>query len=70
MTHEKGIIMDPIRIDENPKPIKGISCSVMNCAYHDGKTQCTAGKIAVGPSSAVSSSDTLCATFELKESNK
>ncbi|HOJ48564.1 MAG TPA: DUF1540 domain-containing protein [Bacillota bacterium] len=62
--------MDPIRIDEHPKPIKGISCSVKNCVYHDGKTQCTAGKIAVGPSNAVTSGDTLCATFQLKETDQ
>ncbi|HAN20575.1 MAG: hypothetical protein A2Y15_00940 [Clostridiales bacterium GWF2_36_10] len=59
--------MDPIIIDEDPKPIKGISCSVTNCQYHDGRTQCVAGKIAVGPSSATASRDTLCATFKFKE---
>jgi len=64
------ITMDPIKIDEHPKPIKGISCSVTNCVYHDGKTSCHAGKIAVGPSSATACRDTLCATFKLKEEDQ
>lgn len=59
--------MDPIRVDEHPKPIKGISCSVVNCAYHDGQTHCVAGKIAVGPSNATACRDTVCATFKLKD---
>ena len=44
--------------------IKGISCDVKNCVYHDCETYCTASQIAVGPSSAKSSSDTACATFK------
>lgn len=59
--------MDPLRIDETPKPIPGISCSVTNCAYHSGQTQCVARKIAVGPSNATACTDTICATFKLKE---
>jgi len=62
--------MDPIMIDEVPKPIKGIACSVENCHYHDGDTQCIAGKIAVGPSSATACRDTLCATFKVKEEDQ
>lgn len=46
--------------------IKGISCNVKNCVYHDCDTHCTAHEIAVGPSSATSSSETLCATFKEK----
>ena len=44
--------------------IKGICCDVKNCVYHDCDTFCTAKQIAVGPSSATSSSDTACATFK------
>ena len=44
--------------------IKGIRCDVKNCTYHDCETYCTAGEIAVGPSSAKSSADTVCATFK------
>lgn len=45
---------------------KGISCNVSNCYYHDGTCYCTAEKIAVGPSNATTSADTLCATFKSK----
>lgn len=44
--------------------IKGISCDVRNCVYHDGDCYCTAEKIAVGPSYATSCTDTVCATFK------
>ena len=46
--------------------IKGIECSVKNCAYHDGKKYCCADHINVGPSFAVSSNDTIRATFKRK----
>ncbi len=46
------------------KHIKGINCSVKNCVYHDGECYCTAEHINVGPSSANSSSETVCATFK------
>ena len=46
------------------KRIEGIKCDVKNCVYHDCDTYCTAGQIAVGPSYATSSSDTVCATFK------
>ena len=46
---------------------KGISCDVNNCYYHDGTCYCTAEQINVGPSNAITSSDTLCATFKPKE---
>ena len=48
----------------NKDHIKGIKCDVKNCVYHDCDTYCTAGQIAVGPSFATSSSDTVCATFK------
>ncbi len=46
------------------KHIKGINCSVKNCAYHDGECYCNAESIHVGPTSAESSTDTVCATFK------
>ena len=49
------------------KHIKGIKCNVQNCYYHDCDTYCTAKEIAVGPNSAHSSGETLCATFKPKE---
>ncbi len=44
--------------------IKDIKCNVNSCIYHEGTHKCTAGSIEVGPSSACSCSETLCATFE------
>ena len=49
------------------KHIQGIKCDVKNCVYHDCDTYCTAGQIAVGPSFATSSTDTVCATFKPKK---
>ena len=53
--------------DINKDHIKGIKCDVKNCVYHDCDTHCMAGQIAVGPSYATSSSDTVCATFKEKK---
>lgn len=50
--------------DSSKEHIKGIRCDVKNCMYHDCETYCTATQIAVGPSSATSSADTVCATFK------
>lgn len=52
--------------NSTPQHIKGISCDVRNCTYHDGDHYCTAEKIYVGPSNAVKSADTICATFKAK----
>jgi len=49
-----------------PQHINGITCDVRNCAYHDGDIYCTADHINVGPMSATSSTDTVCATFKQK----
>ena len=49
------------------KPNKGIICDVRNCMYHDGVGKCMAREIAVGPSFAMSSSDTVCATFRPRQ---
>ncbi|MBO5355298.1 MAG: DUF1540 domain-containing protein [Clostridia bacterium] len=46
---------------------EGITCDVKNCQYHEGDCYCTAEKIAVGPSFATSSTDTVCATFKPKK---
>lgn len=50
------------------KEIKGISCEVKNCKYHDMSDRCTAGHIKVGDTSATSVSDTACETFECCDS--
>ena len=47
--------------------IKGISCDVKNCVHHDGETYCAAECLAVGPSHANTSADTICATFKQKD---
>lgn len=43
-----------------------VHCDVRNCVYHDGDDTCSANKISVGPTFAVSSNDTICATFKPK----
>ena len=53
--------------ENNSKCIKGINCDVSNCAYHGKENSCHADCIAVGPSYAQSSSETVCATFKPKE---
>ena len=58
--------MDAISFNQGPKHIRGISCSVTNCAYPDGVHYCTAEKVAVGPSTATNSTQTICATFKPK----
>ena len=70
-----GITKGTLKMEENKKfengcgckHIKGIKCNVKNCYYHDCDTYCTANEIAVGPQSAHSSGETLCATFKPKE---
>ena len=51
------------------KQIKGIVCDVKDCTYHEGENNCCAGQIAVGPASAHTSSETVCATFKPREEN-
>jgi hypothetical protein len=48
--------------NENP----AVSCDVKNCSYHDSDDLCSASKIKVGPTFAVSSTDTVCDTFRPK----
>ncbi|MGN0528222.1 MAG: DUF1540 domain-containing protein [Eubacterium sp.] len=47
--------------------IKGISCEVKNCVYHDMSNACTAGHITVGNKSATKTAETACETFECCE---
>ena len=49
------------------KRIDGIVCDAKHCMYHDMSNNCCAGKIAVGPASAQSSGETVCATFKPRE---
>lgn len=44
--------------------IKEIKCNAENCIYNEDGCKCMAGHIEIGPSSAWSCADTLCATFE------
>lgn len=44
--------------------LPGIHCDVNNCVYNDKRSKCTAKEIKVGPTYAVSSSDTVCNTFK------
>lgn len=52
---------------DTKKHICGIVCNVTNCVHHDCETHCTAKEIAVGPSYATTSQDTVCATFKQKK---
>ena len=65
-----GLFNDYEDVRENKpsqhKHIRGIVCDVRNCAYHDGDNYCTADKIAIGPSYATCSTDTVCASFKQK----
>lgn len=54
---------DGSRSGNDTRHIRGISCDVRNCVYHDGDSYCTADRVAVGPSYATSCTDTVCATF-------
>ena len=46
-----------------PDHVRGIRCDVSSCAYHDGVNFCTAREVKIGPSYAVSSTETVCATY-------
>ena len=48
---------------DSPEHIRGVHCDVTSCAYHDGTNYCTAGEVKIGPSYAVSSTETICATY-------
>lgn len=63
-----GGLFDNSLLGDNdiPDHIRGISCNVKNCIYHDGDAYCTASRISVGPSYATACTDTVCATFKAK----
>ncbi|MBR0348059.1 MAG: DUF1540 domain-containing protein [Clostridia bacterium] len=46
------------------KEIKEIKCNAHNCVYNEDGCKCVAGHIEVGPSSACTCAETICATFE------
>ncbi|MBQ3141275.1 MAG: DUF1540 domain-containing protein [Clostridia bacterium] len=46
------------------RPINGISCDCSACRFHSGSSCCCAPRIKVGPSSADSSQQTCCDTFQ------
>ena len=52
--------------EKTGKHLKGVACDVKNCAFHDGDSYCAANRIAVGPSYAKSTGETVCATFKPK----
>lgn len=49
------------------KEIKGISCEVRNCVFHDKDNNCLAGSIKVGNPNAISENETKCETFECSD---
>ncbi len=62
--------MNNISLSDTPKHIKGITCSVKDCIHHDIEDCCTAKSISVGPSNASCCSETVCATFKKRCSDK
>ncbi|MBO4343563.1 MAG: DUF1540 domain-containing protein [Clostridia bacterium] len=62
-----GLFDESIEKNLNSHYIKGVTCSVKNCVYHDDTGCCTASSIAVGPGYASSCTDTACATFRAKQ---
>lgn len=53
--------------ERSKKPLKGVVCDAVNCQYNSGDGECRAKQISVGPIYADSCTDTVCATFKLKE---
>ncbi|MCR5208341.1 MAG: DUF1540 domain-containing protein [Eubacterium sp.] len=49
------------------KEIRGITCEVKNCVFHDKNDCCLAGNIEVGNPNATDESETKCKTFECCE---
>lgn len=46
-----------------PQHIEGIKCDVKSCAFHDGDSYCCANGVAIGPSYAKLTTETVCATY-------
>ena len=59
-------LFDKTLMGNTPEHIKGIVCNVKNCVYHDKDSYCTAQRVCVGPGYASSCTDTVCATFKMK----
>ncbi len=61
-----GLFADNLALGSNtvPRHIRGITCDVKNCAYHDGDNFCTAERVTIGSVIATSREATRCATFE------
>lgn len=50
---------------------EGVNCSVDSCIFnHVDSKVCTAGKINVGPNSAKTKDDTICATFKNRSNSQ
>lgn len=49
--------------ENTPEHIRSLKCDVSSCAFHDGTSFCTAREVKIGPSYAVSSTETVCATY-------
>lgn len=64
MARKDGKNMGLFKEDRNELDTPVVYCNVKNCVYHRGEDICTAGKIKVGPTHAISSYDTLCDTFK------
>jgi hypothetical protein len=67
ISRKEMIVMEKNNMNCCGEVNKGISCDVKNCQYHQGDCYCVASKIAVGPSFATSSTETVCATFKPKK---
>ena len=52
--------------NKNDDSMNAVACDVLNCVYHGSEKHCNAKSINVGPSYAVSGSDTVCSTFKQK----
>ena len=50
--------------NKNNKPISGVLCNVISCAYNTKNGHCTAKQIEVGPIGATNCTETVCATFK------
>ena len=64
----KGFFDEDIteNLNNPPKHIKGLVCSVKNCVYHDSEGYCTACSVHIGPGYASACPDTVCATFKAR----
>ena len=49
------------------RELKGVNCDAVQCVHHGKNNTCHAKGISVGPHSAESVNETVCATFKAKE---